>query len=85
MWKRQGEYAVLVSRQSAIQIESRPDDVFPINQNHSDMVKFSPNDANYKMVLDYLRQITSPQMHVLQALHDPGGEQSLETCVLHID
>jgi hypothetical protein len=65
-----GATKVLVDRESAIQAGSRvPLDIFPIDRDHSSMVKFSQDDQNYSMVLAYFRQIIRLQ---LESSHKPG-------------
>lgn len=45
----------MVDRQSAIQVCSHdPEDIYSIDEDHSEMVKFSASDLNYKCVLDCL-------------------------------
>lgn len=45
----------MVDRQSAIQVCSRnPEDIYSIDEDHSEMVKFPAGDLNYKCVLDCL-------------------------------
>ena len=50
----------MVDRQSAIQVCSRdPEDIYSIDEDHSEMVKFPAGDLNYKCVLDCLGMATS--------------------------
>jgi hypothetical protein len=49
-WQRSGPYEVLVSTESAIHRASKPVDIFPINQDHSNMVKFNEDDADYQVI-----------------------------------
>lgn len=47
---------ILVARESAIQQGSRdPPDVFPIDRDHSNIVKFTEDDIHYAVVKDYLQ------------------------------
>lgn len=60
-----GKSEKLVSRESAIQSSSRnPQDIFAINQNHSNMVKFPPGDAVYLAVRNHLEQIANQRENV---------------------
>ncbi|KAK5227269.1 hypothetical protein LTR72_003259 [Exophiala xenobiotica] len=58
VWRRAGESVILVPRESAIQKGSRsPDDVLPIDRDHSAMVKFTEEDVHYTSVKAFLRDI----------------------------
>ena len=57
-WERNGAYEILVDRNSAIQAGSQePQDVFPINEDHSNMVKLSDGDGTYLTILSYLEDL----------------------------
>lgn len=66
---RHGKREILVSRESAVQAGSDNLDVFPINRDHSNIVKFSPDDSNYGVVLACLRRI--------MASTDQGNDSAL--------
>ncbi|ETS74270.1 hypothetical protein PFICI_14136 [Pestalotiopsis fici W106-1] len=63
VWERSGPEEILVTQQSAArglyQLHSRSHLIFPINENHSNMVKFAENDPNYSIVVDKLVQIVA--------------------------
>ena len=64
---RTGTSEVLVQRESAIQRGSRdPQDVFHIDKDHSNMVKFEQDDINYFVVRNFIQDV----------LHMTGGEQT---------
>jgi hypothetical protein len=50
-----------VNRESATRstLHLDPSSVFPINENHSDIVKFKENDHNYTVVASKLLEICS--------------------------
>jgi hypothetical protein len=57
-----GEPKVLVSRASATHCRAWEDDydhVCPLDRDHSDLVKFGPNDRDYALVLGLLRGLVS--------------------------
>jgi hypothetical protein len=56
-WERTGPKELLVDKQSAVQDDSNPQDCFPINENHSDMVKFSDGSPEYDTVITFLHSI----------------------------
>lgn len=58
-WERTGPKALLVDKQSAVQDDSNPQDCFPINENHSDMVKFSDGSSEYDTVITFLHSTLS--------------------------
>jgi hypothetical protein len=67
-WERTGAYEILVDRDSAIQTGSQePQDVFPINEDHSNMVKFSDGDGTYLTILNYLEDLLE-----LSAVQNPS-------------
>jgi hypothetical protein len=57
VWERKGSYELLVDQESAVQSDSDPQDCFPINEDHSDMVKFSDDSPEYRIVVRYLNTI----------------------------
>ncbi|KAI1628570.1 hypothetical protein EDD37DRAFT_13015 [Exophiala viscosa] len=58
VWARVGDPVILVPRESAIQKGSRnPEDVFPIDRDHSNLVKFSEDDIHYVTLQRFLREI----------------------------
>lgn len=69
-WTRAGKREILVSFESATHPRSHSKDVFPINKDHSDMVKFSPSDRAYDMVLTYFRQLTTVSPPNQNGSHD---------------
>jgi hypothetical protein len=66
VWERKGPYELLVDQESAVQSDSDPQDCFPINEDHSDMVKFSDDSPEYRIVVRYLNTI----LHVVPS-HSP--------------
>jgi hypothetical protein len=48
---------VLVDQQSAVQTDSSPSDCFPIDEDHSDMVKFSDGSPEYRVVIGFMKSI----------------------------
>ncbi|KAH8745420.1 hypothetical protein F5882DRAFT_262810, partial [Hyaloscypha sp. PMI_1271] len=81
-WTRTGPYEILVDRESAIQDGSRPSDAFPINQDHSGMVKFAEDDPSYRIVVGYMLDIwrdlkpqqKSPSAMTVHSGDDDSGE-----------
>ena len=59
-WERTGPYELLVDKQSAVQDDSNPHDCFPINEDHSDMVKFSDDSPEYHIVIRFLHSLLPP-------------------------
>jgi hypothetical protein len=57
IWERNGPSALLVDQQSAVLIESDPQHCFPINESHSDMVKFSDDSQEYWIVVERLHTL----------------------------
>ncbi|KAI1466204.1 uncharacterized protein F4812DRAFT_452075 [Daldinia caldariorum] len=60
-WSRTGPSEILVTPDSATRglygATTRSDAVYPINEDHSNMVKFSQNDPNYSVVVQKLVQV----------------------------
>ncbi|KAB8336679.1 hypothetical protein FH972_020990 [Carpinus fangiana] len=54
---RTERYDVLVDRDSAKHINSQSQDIFAINEDHSNMVKFSRDDENYRLLASCLYDI----------------------------
>jgi hypothetical protein len=48
---------MLVDRESAIQAGSDMLDIFPIDEDHSDMVKFAQDGADYRVIVGKLRDL----------------------------
>jgi hypothetical protein len=48
---------VLVTRSSAIQRGTHPHDIIPVDENHSEIVKFSEQDPTYELALSRLREL----------------------------
>lgn len=66
VWSRSGPEVILVTAQSATggllkPNEPPPSSIFPINQDHSNMVKFSENDATCAVVLGKLKSLLQPR------------------------
>ena len=57
MWERTGPYELLVDKQSAIQADSNPQDCFPIDEDHSGMVKFSDGSPEYHTVIGFMHSL----------------------------
>jgi len=53
-WERSGPYTLLVDQRSAIQAEAEPRNCFPINEDHSNLVKFSDDSPKYRIVVGFL-------------------------------
>ncbi|KAK9413454.1 putative NACHT domain-containing protein [Seiridium unicorne] len=85
-WERTGAEEILVTQRSAArglyQVHSRSHSIFPINENHSNMVKFSENDPDYNIVVDKLVQIVAQLKAVAadisQSLDAPKRDFRLE-------
>lgn len=80
-WQRSGPYELLVDKQSAVQVDSNPQDCFPINEDHSDMVKFSDDSPEYHIVIRFLHSLlpSVPPNSSAALDHEPfkvGGNQS---------
>ena len=56
-WERTGPKEILVKPESAIQRGSLTSDILPVDQDHSDIVKFAQDDTNYRGVLIYLHDL----------------------------
>jgi hypothetical protein len=52
-----GPHRILVDRVSAVQRGSKKSDILPINQSHSDMVKFKEGSAEYNIVVRYIYEL----------------------------
>ncbi|KAF3019707.1 hypothetical protein E8E14_007710 [Neopestalotiopsis sp. 37M] len=67
-WERTGPEEILVTQHSAAcglyEVHSRSDSIFPINENHSNMVKFAENDPDYNIVVNKLVQIVAQMKDV---------------------
>ncbi|KAK4947025.1 hypothetical protein LTR10_014167 [Elasticomyces elasticus] len=58
VWGRVGDPVTLVPPSSAIQKGSRnPSDVFPVDHDHSSMVKFTEDDVHYVTLQRFLREV----------------------------
>lgn len=59
VWSRSGPKTVLVTPESATgglyYTHTAPDLIFPINENHSNMVKFATNDIHFNIVASKLQ------------------------------
>src|SRR2546423_13073826 len=71
-WERKGPYELLVDRNSAIQADSDPGNCFPINEDHSDMVKFADDSSEYRVVIGFLNILI--QVAPTNPIHSPGSE-----------
>ena len=71
-WERKGPYELLVDRNSAIQADSDPGNCFPINEDHSDMVKFADDSSEYRVVIGFLNTLI--QVAPTNPIHSPGSE-----------
>ena len=86
VWDRSGPYEVLVTRLSAIQRGTEPLDIFPINEDHSDIVKFSEQDASYEVVHFRIREmelslnkLSSSPIDIIRFEGDPQwGDKDVE-------
>src|SRR3982074_611715 len=72
VWERNGPSVLLVDQQSAVLTESDPQHCFPINENHSDMVKFSDDSGEYRIVVDRLHTLL--QTAHMSPTTPPGSE-----------
>lgn len=68
VWKRGGPYEMLVTRSSAIQRGTRPLDIIPIDEDHSDIVKFSEHDPAYYIIHSLLRGVKTVQSKILDSV-----------------
>ncbi|KAH0537751.1 hypothetical protein FGG08_005499 [Glutinoglossum americanum] len=70
-WALTGNYEVLVSINQAtdtLSLDQGPRYYrLPIKRNHSDMVKFSRQDGNYKLVVFYLEEFSAAAVEVIRA------------------
>jgi hypothetical protein len=48
---------VLVDQQSAVQTDSSPSDCFPIDEDYLDVVKFSDDSPEYRVVIGFMKSI----------------------------
>ena len=67
-WEREGPYELLVDKQSATQADPDPRNCFPINEDHSDMVKFADDSPEYRIMIGFLNaliQVTPPDATAL--------------------
>jgi hypothetical protein len=53
-----GPHRVLVDRVSAVQQGSQKSDILPINQSHSNMVKFNEGSIEYNVVVRSIYELT---------------------------
>ena len=62
-WTRTGPHQILVDRHSATHrnIDHDPQSTFPINENHSDLVKFTRGNAHSRSVISNLNAMLLPQ------------------------
>lgn len=72
-YARSGPQEILVTKESATRshYHLRTPETFPINENHSDMIKFRQDDRNFHVVMSKLREICGHY-------DPPTGEGSLE-------
>lgn len=79
MWSRSGPKTVLVTPESATgglyHTQTAPDLIFPINEDHSNMVKFAANDIHFNIVASKL------QLLLGQIGNDIAPEGPLSTVV----
>ncbi|KAI0179413.1 hypothetical protein GGR52DRAFT_305072 [Hypoxylon sp. FL1284] len=68
-FSRTGPAEILVSKESATRslYESRSSAIFPINESHSDMVKFREDDANLRVVMAKLQESSTGYRGSLRA------------------
>lgn len=62
-----GPYEILVDQESAIQVGSDAADVFPIDEDHSNMVKFAQHSADYGVIAGRLRNLSESTIGVFVA------------------
>ena len=55
---RSGPFEILVDRESAIQQQLTVSDVIPINHDHSNLVRFAEDSADYAVIAQKLREVT---------------------------
>lgn len=53
-WKRTGSHAIFVSKESSINSRSEEQDTYPVDKDHSNLVKFSVGDHDLNVILEYL-------------------------------
>ncbi|KIX98191.1 uncharacterized protein Z520_06271 [Fonsecaea multimorphosa CBS 102226] len=76
--QRTGASEILVQRESAMRYSSRDtEDSFPINRNHSDMVKFERDDHYYFVVRDFVRKaVSTADAGDDDLLYEPASRES---------
>jgi len=57
VWNRSLPYRVLVQKSSAIQRGTLQDDTIPVDEDHSNMVKFAENDEVYKRLCARIEKV----------------------------
>ncbi|KAF7529190.1 hypothetical protein G7054_g9937 [Neopestalotiopsis clavispora] len=77
MWERAGKEEILVTPHSATrglnQEHSKSQWILPINENHSNMVKFSENDPAYSIITDKLGKIVSQLNAPIESREESTG------------
>ena len=72
-----------MSRTSAVQRGTEPLDIIPIDEDHSNIVKFTEHDAAYEIIHARLRELLELGMktsvHSSSWMKDPRSNNSLDT------
>jgi hypothetical protein len=72
-----------VSRMSAVQRGTAPLDIIPLNEDHSNIVKFTEQNVAYETVYTRLREVLEPSMnasvHSSSSTFEPSLNDGLET------
>ncbi|EXJ73272.1 uncharacterized protein A1O5_03032 [Cladophialophora psammophila CBS 110553] len=91
-WKKDGPHEILVQLDSAIQRGTRPENKYPVDKDHSSLVKFNETEADLSAVLFFMRSlyhtlqrrsdgITVGQHVNVLPQHDPATAQASETAM----
>jgi hypothetical protein len=89
IWDRSGPYEILVTRLSATQRGTKPLDIFPIDEDHSDIVKFSEQDAAYEIVHFRIREmefnLSEPSSSSMDIIRFESDSQLGDEHVEHVE
>lgn len=79
-WERTGSYAKLVSKESSIHCRSEEQDTYPVDKDHSNLVKFSEGDHDLNVILGYLNPdapISAPKAFHVDGLLPVLGHETM--------
>lgn len=71
IWVRSQTYEILVNKESAIPLGTPPDHTIPVNEDHSNMVKFGEDDPVYHVIKSFLFEVSKDTRPEKQSQH-PG-------------